>query len=65
MKGHQSFNAMVDNGTFIRISNYFPSIGYNLDHQIEDKKKESQKNALLDPLTKVDAPLENPIIINT
>ncbi|MBK8627528.1 MAG: hypothetical protein IPN86_18760 [Saprospiraceae bacterium] len=61
LKGHQSFNAMVDNGTFIRISNYFPSIGYNLDHQIEDKEeRKARKMPLLDPLTKVDAPLENP-----
>ena len=61
LKGHQSFNAIVDNGTFIRISNYFPSIGYNFDHQIEDKEeRKARKMPLLDPLTKVDAPLKNP-----
>lgn len=61
LKGHQSFNAIVDNGTFIRISNYYPSIGYNLDNQIEDKEERKvRKLPLLDPLTKVDAPLENP-----
>jgi ABC-2 type transport system permease protein len=61
MKGHQSFNAIVDNGTFIRISNYFPSIGYNFDNQIEDKlERKVRKMPILDPLTKVDAPIENP-----
>ncbi|WP_310555549.1 M1 family aminopeptidase [Flavobacterium sp.] len=61
LRGHQSFNAIVDNGTFIRISNYFPSVGYNLDNQIEDKEeRKTRKMPLLDPLAKVDAPLENP-----
>ncbi|MBK9734098.1 MAG: hypothetical protein IPO92_03655 [Saprospiraceae bacterium] len=61
LKGHKSFNAIVNNGTFIRVSNYFPSIGYNLDNQIEDKEeRKARKMPLLDPLTKVDAPLKNP-----
>ncbi len=61
LKGHQSFNAIVENGAFMRISNYFPSIGYNFDNEIEDKdERKKRKMPLQDGLTKVDAPLANP-----
>lgn len=36
VNGHQSFNAVVENGSFIRISNYYPQIGYNTSNEIED-----------------------------
>jgi hypothetical protein len=39
VNGHQSFNAIVGNGSFMRISNYFPSIGYQKDREIEDEQK--------------------------
>ncbi|MBW2936778.1 aminopeptidase [Aureisphaera sp. CAU 1614] len=44
VNGHQSFNAIVGNGSFMRISNYFPSIGYQKDREIEEelKRKEFQ-----------------------
>jgi ABC-2 type transport system permease protein len=32
--GHQPFNAIVHNGTFLRISNYFPRLGYQKDREI-------------------------------
>ncbi|SDF52185.1 ABC transporter permease/M1 family aminopeptidase [Cellulophaga baltica] len=61
LKGHQSFNAIVENGAFMRISNYFPSIGYNFDNEIEDKdERKKREMPLQDALTKVDAPLANP-----
>jgi ABC-type transport system involved in multi-copper enzyme maturation permease subunit len=61
LKGHQSFNAIVGNGAFMRISNYFPSIGYNTDNEIEDKdERKKRKMPLQEALTKVDAPLANP-----
>lgn len=61
INNHQSFNAIVENGAFMRISNYFPKIGYNVDSEIGDKsERENRKMPLQDALTKVDAPVENP-----
>lgn len=37
MNGHQSFNAIVENGSFMRISRYFPQIGYNASNEIDDE----------------------------
>ncbi|MHA7842437.1 MAG: ABC transporter permease/M1 family aminopeptidase [Winogradskyella sp.] len=39
VNGHQSFNAIVNNGSFMRISNYYPSLGYQPDKEIEDEQK--------------------------
>lgn len=36
VNGHQSFNAIISNGSFMRISNYFPLLGYQTDNEIED-----------------------------
>lgn len=61
INSHQSFNAIVENGAFMRISNYFPKIGYNLENEIGDElERKNRKMPLQDALTKVDAPLENP-----
>ena len=61
INNHQSFNAIVENGAFMRISNYFPKIGYNLENEIGDElERKNRKMPLQDVLTKVDAPLENP-----
>ncbi|WP_417197431.1 M1 family aminopeptidase [Bizionia sp.] len=38
VNGHQSFNAIIKNGSFMRISNYFPSIGYQNDREIRSKQ---------------------------
>ncbi|MFH4965560.1 M1 family aminopeptidase [Gaetbulibacter sp. M235] len=60
-KGHQSFNAIVENGAFMRISNYFPSVGYNFDNEIEDElERKKRELPLQESLTKVDTPLANP-----
>ncbi|WP_431107515.1 M1 family aminopeptidase [Winogradskyella poriferorum] len=39
VNGHQSFNAIVDNGSFMRISNYYPTLGYQSDNELEDAQK--------------------------
>lgn len=39
INGHQSFNAIVGNGSFIRISNYYPQFGYQADLEIQDSQK--------------------------
>lgn len=42
VNGHQSFNAIVNNGSFMRISNYFPLLGYQSHKEIEDQKKREE-----------------------
>jgi ABC-2 type transport system permease protein len=41
---HESFNAIVKNGAFMRISNYFPRLGYQSGNEIEDKKERAKRN---------------------
>ncbi|WP_131827764.1 hypothetical protein, partial [Elizabethkingia anophelis] len=35
VNGHQSFNAIIENGSFMRISHYYPVIGYQKDRETE------------------------------
>lgn len=55
--GHSSFNAIVHNGTFLRISNYFPRFGYQPDMEIasltERRKRHLHEQT---PLLKLEAP---------
>ncbi|MBX7225100.1 MAG: hypothetical protein K1X55_03660 [Chitinophagales bacterium] len=44
INGHQSFNAIVKNGSFMRISRYFPQIGYNASNEIENEKIREKYN---------------------
>lgn len=44
VNGHQSFNAIIENGSFMRISRYYPTIGYEKDNEIQDEKQRSQFN---------------------
>lgn len=61
LQGHQSFNAIVENGAFMRISNYFPTVGYDSENEIENKEERKKRGMpLQDALTKVNAPLANP-----
>ena len=61
LKGHESFNAIVGNGAFMRISNYFPGIGYNSDMEIEDKnEREARGMSVANSIIKADAPLTKP-----
>lgn len=39
VNGHQTFNAIVNNGSFMRISNYYPLLGYQPNKEIEDEQK--------------------------
>lgn len=36
VNGHSSFNAIIENGSFIRISRYFPQFGYDEEKEILD-----------------------------
>lgn len=36
VNGHQSFNSILENGSFSRISRYFPIFGYQQDYEISD-----------------------------
>lgn len=42
VNGHQSFNAIIENGSFMRISRYYPTIGYQKDYEIQDEKIRNQ-----------------------
>lgn len=44
VNGHQSFNAIVKNGSFMRISNYYPTFGYQNDREIDDVERRSEFN---------------------
>lgn len=57
VNGHQSFNAIVKNGSFMRISNYYPSFGYQSDKEIEDEqKREAYELGIPTPFKKLEAP---------
>lgn len=36
VNGHQSFNAVIENGSFMRISRYYPAIGYQKYNEVQD-----------------------------
>lgn len=50
-KGHIPFNSIVDNGSFIRMSNYFPSLGYEVENEltnsIERERRQLEKERVL------------------
>lgn len=57
VNGHQSFNAVIENGSFMRVSRYYPTIGYQKDYEIQDEKERSQfKLGKLTELKKPEAP---------
>jgi hypothetical protein len=57
VNGHESFNAIIKNGSFMRISNYFPSIGYQKDREIEEElKREEFQLGKASEITKLEAP---------
>lgn len=39
VNGHQSFNAIINNGSFMRISRHYPKIGYQSDREITDEQE--------------------------
>jgi ABC-2 type transport system permease protein len=57
VNGHESFNAIVQNGSFMRISRYYPSIGYVASNELEHE--DARKKAGLGKATQLltlDAP---------
>jgi len=57
VNGHQSFNAIIEDGSFMRISRYYPVIGYQKDDEIQDEKQRSAfKLGKLTELKKPEAP---------
>ncbi len=57
VNGHQSFNAIIEDGSFMRISRYYPVIGYQKDYEIQDEKQRSAfKLGKLTELKKPEAP---------
>jgi len=43
-KGHTAFNSIIENGSFIRISRYFPTFGYQVSNEIESKKERKKRH---------------------
>lgn len=41
--GFATFSAILKNGAFMRISNFFPGFGYIADHEIDDPKERSRR----------------------
>ncbi|SHF30710.1 M1 family aminopeptidase [Chryseobacterium vrystaatense] len=57
VNGHQSFNAIIENGSFMRISRYYPVIGYQKEEEVEDEKQREQHQlGKRLPLKKPEAP---------
>lgn len=55
--GHQAFNAIVNNGTFIRFSNYFPRFGYQSDKEISSSTERAKRHlGAATPLPKLEGP---------
>ncbi|RXR19155.1 aminopeptidase [Flavobacterium amnicola] len=61
VNGHQSFNAIVENGSFMRISRNYPLIGYLASKEIEEKSVRKRYNLGERTLVK---PLDAPKIPN-
>jgi ABC-type transport system involved in multi-copper enzyme maturation permease subunit len=59
INGHQSFNAIVANGSFMRISRYYPVFGYLTDNEIQEKYQRKQLQlGEVTPAKPYDAPKE-------
>jgi ABC-2 type transport system permease protein len=43
-KGHTSFNSIIENGSFMRISRYYPTFGYQDSNEISSKKERSKRH---------------------
>ncbi|MFC4685426.1 M1 family aminopeptidase [Epilithonimonas pallida] len=57
VNGHDSFNSIIENGSFMRISRYFPIFGYQADNEIEDEEKRTEfKLGKQSELKKLEAP---------
>ena len=54
VNGHEPFNSIIENGSFMRISRYYPGIGYQKSNEIEDEKK--RKDFKLEKATELKNP---------
>lgn len=45
-KGHIAFNSIIENGSFMRISRYFPAFGYQDSNEISSKKERDKRHLL-------------------
>ncbi|SHH58072.1 ABC transporter permease/M1 family aminopeptidase [Flavobacterium johnsoniae] len=43
-KGHTAFNSIIENGSFMRISRYFPTFGYQESNEISSKKERAKRH---------------------
>lgn len=43
-KGHTPFNSIIENGSFIRMSRYFPLFGYQQSNEISSKKEREKRH---------------------
>jgi ABC-2 type transport system permease protein len=60
INGHQSLNAILQNGSFMRISRYYPTFGYLSNNEIESEVDRKKFNlGLATPLVTIDAPKNN------
>ncbi|MBC9795085.1 M1 family aminopeptidase [Sinomicrobium weinanense] len=63
VNGHNPANVIVENGSFMRISRYYPAIGYQAGNEITDDKKDKRAEFGLGKATgikKLEAPKTNP-----
>lgn len=42
VNGHHPFNAIIENGSFIRISRFYPQLGYQSQREIQDTAKRNE-----------------------
>lgn len=42
VNGHKSFNSIIENGSFMRISRYYPQIGYQDANELQEEKERKQ-----------------------
>ena len=60
-KGHSAFNSIIENGSFMRISRYYPSFGYQDSNEIESKKERLKRHLpAQSPLKKLEDKSEVP-----
>ncbi|TGV04716.1 ABC transporter permease/M1 family aminopeptidase [Flavivirga rizhaonensis] len=54
VNGHEPFNAIIGNGSFMRISRYYPQFGYQKIHEIHKKSIRKQFNLKGNATKKID-----------
>lgn len=42
-KGHTPFNSIIENGSFMRISRYYPTFGYQVSNEISNEKERKKR----------------------